>query len=418
VQVRLGTLDGNRVVVVKQPSRNASSSSDALVRAFQHEATVAAALGQHPNLVRVMGTCPEEKQLVLEYLPLGSLRSALDNAAGLTKQRQGSSSASGPNSDPSEHNLWEKATASIRSTVDRYSSVGVTLRTSDGQAQLSEQLNLLPSSSASSLSSNPNSARANGALMLDDWSRLRIARDAAAGLAAIHAAGYAHRDVAARNVLLGAHAAASDVAGAAFQDVQLYAKVCDMGLAMRLGLAGDANVDVDAGATAAVVEGEGYGAPAWMAPEALRMPSIVSQAGDAYGFGCVLYELWDAQGREPWHALATGAHRRKAIVEQLFNTDALAANNNELPGLFGQVDARTRELTPPAILDLMKRCLSYSAGASLSSRDASDELELDARDEAAYLRLQREEAVYGLRPRMAKACVELDAALMAATSVA
>jgi serine/threonine protein kinase len=94
--------------------------------------------------------------------------------------------------------------------------------------------------------------------------RLEIAACLAEGLAAVHAAGFVHRDVKPDNVLLPASGVPA-------------AKLADFGVAR--------SVD-------ATVAGEGWvsGSPRYVSPEAVR-GEMVGPAADVYALGLTLYEL-------------------------------------------------------------------------------------------------------------------------------
>lgn len=98
------------------------------------------------------------------------------------------------------------------------------------------------------------------------------ARDAAAGVANIHSAGFIHRDITTANVLV-ADARVSGV------------KVGDFGLAQRYCPGGGAVIDK--------VYGQGYGQGRRMAPEA-REAGEMSTASDAYMFGVLLWDIFEA----------------------------------------------------------------------------------------------------------------------------
>jgi serine/threonine-protein kinase len=106
----------------------------------------------------------------------------------------------------------------------------------------------------------------DGARSLED--ALRIARPAAAGIAAAHAAGVLHRDLKPDNVLVGN---AGRIA------------ITDFGIA-RASSTGGAN------AVAETVD-RFVGTPAYMAPEQVDGRAAIGPATDVYAFGLVLYEM-------------------------------------------------------------------------------------------------------------------------------
>jgi WD40 repeat protein len=122
----------------------------------------------------------------------------------------------------------------------------------------------------------------------------RVAREAAEGLAAAHAAGLVHRDVKPANLWL------EPVAGAGPGSPRWRAKVLDFGLACR-------------------VEGDGLshrgvilGTPAYMAPEQAAGAEIDGRA-DLFALGCVLYRC--LTGRAPFRAPDVAATLRAVAQE-------------------------------------------------------------------------------------------------------
>ena len=100
---------------------------------------------------------------------------------------------------------------------------------------------------------------------LTEQQRLGFAVDLASGLAYLHARGFIHRDVAARNVLLSS---------------SLTAKLADFGLTR------ESQTDSD------YYRSQGGAVPVrWTAPEALEERKF-SPASDTYAFGITVYEIW------------------------------------------------------------------------------------------------------------------------------
>ncbi len=107
---------------------------------------------------------------------------------------------------------------------------------------------------------------------------VRIAREAASGLAAAHEAGLIHRDIKPANIWLEAPGGR--------------AKVLDFGLAKAANLGGEADADISLTANGAIV-----GTPAYMAPEQAGGGSVDARA-DLFSLGCVLNEM--ISGRRPF----------------------------------------------------------------------------------------------------------------------
>lgn len=113
---------------------------------------------------------------------------------------------------------------------------------------------------------------------------LRIARQVAASLGAVHANGIIHRDLKPENIFMVRDA---EVPGGE------RAKILDFGIAK---LTGDATLKTD---TSAVM-----GTPSFMSPEQCRGAGRVDQRSDVYSLGCVLFAL--LTGRMPFEAEGAG----------------------------------------------------------------------------------------------------------------
>ncbi len=109
-----------------------------------------------------------------------------------------------------------------------------------------------------------------------EGNRLRLIREAAEALAAVHAAGYIHRDISPRNFLM-----AND---------GKHVKLFDFGVTVP--------------ATAPFMQpGVRVGNPNYMAPEVVRRKPI-DQRLDVFAFGVTAYEI--CTGQTPWYAGKTG----------------------------------------------------------------------------------------------------------------
>ncbi|KAF9949164.1 hypothetical protein BGZ70_001906 [Mortierella alpina] len=95
---------------------------------------------------------------------------------------------------------------------------------------------------------------------LKSWEvKTRIAKDISLGLAYLHSQGIIHCDIKSANILLTEHKEA---------------RICDFGLAMRVG-----------------EPGGGGGTLQWMAPELLCHPPLHSSKSDVYALGMVMWEM-------------------------------------------------------------------------------------------------------------------------------
>ncbi|MEV0717179.1 protein kinase, partial [Asanoa sp. NPDC050611] len=148
---------------------------------------------------------------------------------------------------------------------------------------------------------------------------IAICAEIGSALAAAHARGVVHRDVAPGNVLLTA----------------MGAKVVDFGIS---AVVGEQEIDAD---------GSLLGTPAYIAPERLD-GGQVSAAADVYGLGLLLYRC--LAGRLPW----PGSSRVELLKAHLFVEPA------PLPEIDG---------LPPEVADLCMRCLAKAPGERPSSAE-------------------------------------------------
>ena len=361
-EVSLSAMADGRACVVKRPLVHPGDGGDEVVRAFLHEAAVHEQLGQHPNIVTLLGACrsPDAPFIALEYLPLGSLRAALDRAAG--SDGHGALAS-----------LWDVRARQV----------------ADAAAALTPRRELLTSCGTASLTAYlaAASAAVSAACLHDTATRIHLARDAAAGVAAVHAAGMAHRDIAARNILLALDAPAAALAGGIGGNVGIAAKVCDVGLAVdlarRMGGSAPACPPLSPAlhrlSSSDGVEMDGYGTANIMAPETL-LRNVVSQGGDVYMMGGLLFELFDDAGRQPW----AGYTRARIVSELLSPPPTSSSADGSLPPpmprlqsrVLSQLSSTSLAAMPATVLDVMNRCLSYDREVGLAGDDDDDVAEL------------------------------------------
>jgi len=163
---------------------------------------------------------------------------------------------------------------------------------------------------------------------------LRIAMQAAAGLAAAHEQGLVHRDVKPSNILLE--------------------KGVERAVLTDFGLARAAD-DVSMTRWGVIV-----GTPQYMSPEQARGEPVDGRS-DLFSLGCVLYEM--ATGVSPFRADSTAATLRRLIDD---SPPALASLNPELPPWFIAIVERMLEKDPSRrfssakeVSELLENCLAH-----------------------------------------------------------
>jgi len=161
--------------------------------------------------------------------------------------------------------------------------------------------------------------KSEGALPLQD--ALGILRDVARALGYAHANGVVHRDVKPDNVMLSGGAAV----------------VTDFGIAKALSAA-----LTEGGAPSITQTGSGIGTPAYMAPEQAMGDPATDHRADIYSYGCLAYEL--LTGKPPF-------------VEPSVHL-VVAAHMTRPP----RPIAELRPEVPPAITDIVARCLAKAPG--------------------------------------------------------
>jgi serine/threonine-protein kinase len=165
-----------------------------------------------------------------------------------------------------------------------------------------------------------------------------VLRDVAKALAFAHARGVVHRDIKPSNILL-AHGSAV---------------VTDFGIAKALSASQRATPSTMAessGPRATLTQfGMAIGTPAYMSPEQIAGDADIDHRADIYAFGCVAYE--SLAGTPPFTASSVGA---------LFG-----AHLTQKPASI----ATRRADVPPALAELVARCLEKEPGARPESAAA------------------------------------------------
>jgi serine/threonine protein kinase len=191
---------------------------------------------------------------------------------------------------------------------------------------------------------------------LDDWllksegktapvsTLVRIAAECAAGLAHLHAQKVIHRDVAARNVLLG---------------VGMVAKIADFGLSRSVdGAGGD---DEDEGKTKSTV-----GPLRHMAPESMRQ-RVYSPSTDAFSYGVLLFEIFE-RGKTPWEGISI----TEAAAAVLNGKRLKLAKDNDAPDVVRQLMAdcfKTEPKKRPTMAAACERLSDFENNSADSSAD-------------------------------------------------
>lgn len=191
---------------------------------------------------------------------------------------------------------------------------------------------------------------------LDDWlnsqagksantqALMTIASECSAGLAHLHAQKVIHRDVAARNVLLG---------------VGFVAKIADFGLSRSM--AGEDSEDE--GKTMQTV-----GPLRWMSPESMRQ-RVYSQYTDAFSFGVLLFEIFER--KQPWEGLSI----TEAAAEVLGGKRLKLSRKNLAPDVVREVMAdcfKTEPKDRPTLANTCERLTSAANDAASDSEPPRD----------------------------------------------
>lgn len=185
---------------------------------------------------------------------------------------------------------------------------------------------------------------------------LQLMRDVVAGLAHLHALGFIHRDMKPQNVLIST-------------DMQLTAKVSDMGISKRLL---DDMSSLSHNAT-------GYGSSGWQAPEQL-LKKRQSRAVDLFSLGCVLF-FCITKGKHPF-----GIHfeRDSNIINNHFDL-FLVDHIPEAVDLLSQLLDPNPNLRLDAV-EVFHHPFFWNSEMRLAFlRDTSDRVELEDRENESEL---------------------------------
>ena len=170
---------------------------------------------------------------------------------------------------------------------------------------------------------------------------IRILRDVACALARAHEEGVVHRDIKPANILLSGGAA----------------MVTDFGVAKALSSSRED--EDDPGDSTLTVAGTSLGTPDYISPEQATADPAMDHRSDIYSLGVTAYHL--LAGRVPFPA----ASHREAITAHLTKTAPPLAN--------------VRDDIPPALADLVSRCMEKDPAARPQSAERIvEELDLIA----------------------------------------
>jgi serine/threonine protein kinase len=224
--------------------------------------------------------------------------------------------------------------------------------------------------------------------------KLRVLKEAAAGLYGLHAIGMVHGDLKPENVLLSGKADAPSV------------RLADFGLAtVKSGASRASRISTIAAAE------EKRGTWPYMAPEMYRSrtapPAAASRSTDVYAFGTLMHEVLAA--RVPWREYAE--MDRLGALQRGENLDAALLPKDTPPGVAALVARclalnRAQRPRTTEVLAVLEQAhenavsghfdifLSYAWGARSARKPLADELYLALR--AAGLRVWQDELEMGL----------------------
>jgi serine/threonine protein kinase len=186
--------------------------------------------------------------------------------------------------------------------------------------------------------------------------RVRISLECALGIRSLHAENVIHRDIAARNILLG---------------YELEAKVSDFGLSR-----------VKESAEKAASTKSNIGPVKWSAPEAIVPPRQYSEKSDAFSFGVLLWEIFT--GQTPW-ADCTAVDVAVAVTERDERMDIPQSVPTTIRHLIRRLWKRRPKSRPDfeQICDALKEYYIKLVGGDrvaerqLQSSDSDDDLEME-----------------------------------------
>lgn len=238
------------------------------------EATVHAQVGNHPNIVSLVGLCrPSSVRTALPWIVLelvADSRSLDELVASRLRERD----------------------RRVSAAVDERrgdSSTGDAVAAPDGAVRAVPRYTELSDSDEERVVRGGGAGDGAGPCPLPVLECLTIFRQIARALAHMHAHGVTHRDLAARNVLVSA---AGDV------------KVGDFGLA-RQGRGAE--------------EGSSVGPVAWESPESVNY-KVVGPEGDVWALGCVMCEVLSG-GKPPWGGMRNSDIFQKMRLTRLTPAD-------------------------------------------------------------------------------------------------
>jgi serine/threonine protein kinase/Leucine-rich repeat (LRR) protein len=229
-----------------------------------HEVRILTLLGEHPNIVRLLGSIALPPQIVLERLSGGPL------PLGRNKPSEKASSTEIPETNP-----WIRANLSISSSVSLRTSQTLSSDTAHPQSTSHAASDHSKQTTSNVVEQSLNASGAVGRpdldAIMDFTCSLRALLDVAQGMSHMHARGVLHRDLFIYNVLR------TDSQDPCNFQVP-FAKLIDFGLARMVSARGE---------TSAFKTER-----AWNIPPETRITMRFNAAGDVFAFATLLYQLY------------------------------------------------------------------------------------------------------------------------------
>ncbi|XP_052863977.1 platelet-derived growth factor receptor alpha [Anopheles cruzii] len=287
---KLPNINGTQIVAVKQLKRSPSAGQ---YDEFLDEITMMKRVGQHPNIVTLLGCCTikEPLTMIMEYVGCGDLLEYLRKirAKHLAKVQQQAIAPQIEHANLVQNN----PTNNLFSPMGKYLDLVHTSSNSEAsyitqndtnntRPSLAETTYTMLSGSQADSVNVTDSSRSSLEYVLDNKELHNFAKQIACGMEHLEELGITHRDLAARNILI---------------DERKTLKISDFGLSRKGIYINSINKKVPL---------------RWLSIEAIR-DKLYSNKSDVWAFGIVLWEI-GTLGGYPYPDV--GNHELQSFLEQ------------------------------------------------------------------------------------------------------